>query len=131
MKNVQWIKAKEALVIHDRLIVLHGGSSGLRDNALLESALARPKHHATYKPETELPALAAIYTSGIVQNHPFIDGNKRTGFVLGILFLEINGLAFSAKQEEVVHAVMALAEGKMSDKGYAAFLSENTRSKSV
>lgn len=131
MKDVQWIETKEALIIHDRLIVLHGGASDLRDSALLESALARPKHHATYEPETALHALASIYSGGIVRNHPFIDGNKRTGFVLGILFLEINGLGFSAKQEDVVHAVVALAKGKLSIDGYAAFLGENVRAKSV
>ena len=66
-----------------------------------------------------------LYTAGIVRNHPFIDGNKRTGFVVGILFLELNGYAFTASEEDAAQAVLALASGAIDDLGYAAFLGGN------
>ncbi|GGB37753.1 hypothetical protein GCM10011505_19050 [Tistrella bauzanensis] len=69
--------------------------------------------------------LAALYTAGIVQNHPFIDGNKRTGFLLGVLFLELNGITFTARQEDAANAVMTLAAGTLTPQGYAAFLKAN------
>ena len=71
--------------------------------------------------------MAALYTSGIVRNHPFLDGNKRTGFVIGILFLELNGFDFIASEEDAALAVLALAAGTVDEAGYAAWLRENSR----
>jgi death-on-curing protein len=70
--------------------------------------------------------MAAAYTSGIVRNHPFVDGNKRTGFVFGILFLELKGYRFAAREQEAARAVMELASGDLDDVGYAAFLRANS-----
>lgn len=120
-----WIDEREALILHDRLLVLHGGAAGVRDEGLLKSALARPQQHAAYTDTPDAVHLAAVYTAGVVKNHPFIDGNKRTGFVLGVLFLELNGYRFTASQEDAANAVLALAAGQMDEQGYAAFLAAN------
>jgi death-on-curing protein len=120
-----WIDEHEALILHDRLLALHGGAAGVRDDGLLKSALARPRQHAAYGDASDIMHLAALYTAGVVRNHPFVDGNKRTGFVLGVLFLELNGFAFTASQEDAANAVLALAAGEMSEQDYAAFLRAN------
>jgi death-on-curing protein len=120
-----WLDERDALTLHDRLLTLHGGAPGLRDEALLKSALARPLQHFAYAKDADVITLAAIYTAGIVRNHPFADGNKRTGFVIGILFLELNGFAFTASEEDAAQAVIALAAGALSDDDYAAFLRAN------
>ncbi|WP_435008625.1 type II toxin-antitoxin system death-on-curing family toxin [Tundrisphaera lichenicola] len=125
MSEPLWIDEGLSLIIHDRLLVLHGGSPGIRDRGLLQSALARPRQHAAYAEASEIVDLAAIFTAGIVKNHPFVDGNKRTGFVLGVLFLELNGYRFTATQEDAANAVLALASGEVDDRGYAAFLAAN------
>ncbi len=120
-----WIDARDALALHDRLLALHGGAVGVRDDGLLKSALARPQQHHAYGVSPDAVELAAIYTAGIVRNHPFVDGNKRTGFVVGILFLELNGYCFSAREEDAAQAVFALADGKIDEAGYGAFLRAN------
>ena len=120
-----WLDERVALTLHDRLLVLHGGASGGRDETLLKSALARPRQHWVYADSPDLILLAAVYMAGIVRNHPFIDGNKRTGFVMGVLFLELNGLTFTASQEEAAEAVLALAAGTLNEDDYAAFLRGN------
>lgn len=108
---------------------MHGGTVGVRDQGLLESALARPRQHDAYANSTEIVELAALYTSGIVRNHPFVDGNKRAGFVTGILFLELNGFDFKASEEDATQAVMGLAAGTLDEAGYAVWLRENSRRK--
>ena len=97
----------------------------MRDASLLGSALARPRQYFSYTKAPSIIHMAALYTAGIVSNHPFVDGNKRTGFVMGILFLELNGYAFTASEEAAAQAVIALAAGTMDERGYAAFLSDN------
>jgi len=121
-----WIEERDALVLHDRLLALHGGASGVRDGALLQSALARPRQHCAYAENADVIDMAAAYTVGLVRNHPFVDGNKRTGFVVGILFLELNGYRFTASEEDATQAVMALAAGTLDEPGYSAFLRANT-----
>ena len=125
MKEPVWLDERDALVLHDRLLALHGGASGVRDAGLLASALARPQQYFSYNGEPGIIHMAALYTAGIVSNHPFVDGNKRTGFVMGILFLELNGYAFTASEEAAAQAVIALASGVMDETGYAAFLAAN------
>ena|SRR2546426_19100 len=126
MKEPVWIDERDALTIHERLLALHGGGSGVRDDGLLKSALARPRQHYAYAGAADIVAIAAVYTAGIVRNHPFVDGNKRTGFVLGILFLELNGGRFTASEEEAAQAVLALAAGTLDEAGFAAFLHAHT-----
>ena len=125
MREPLWLDAAEALAIHDRLLVIHGGAAGIRDKDLLASALARPRNRHAYAPGADLPDIAAAYTAGILGNHPFIDGNKRTGFVLGVLFLELNGLRFTADEEAAAQAVLSLAAGTLTETDYAAWLRDN------
>ena len=125
MTEPVWIDERDALALHDRLLAIDGGASGLRDYALLDSALARPRQHFTYAEKPDVIEMATAYTAGIVRNRPFVDGNKRTGFLVGILFLELNGYRFRASEEEATQAVLALAAGTLEEAGYAAFLRGN------
>jgi len=126
VKPPVWIDERDALMLHDRLLALHGGAVGIRDDGLLKSALARPLQHHAYGASAGIVDLAAIYTAGILQNHPFVDGNKRTGFLLGILFLELNGYRFTASEEDAAQAVIAVAAGELDEAEYAAFLKANS-----
>ena len=125
MSEPVWIADELTLAIHDRQLVEHGGAEGLRDEALLQSALARPLNHFAYD-STDVVDLAAKYAAGIVQNHPFVDGNKRTGFVVGVLFLELNGYRFTASEEAAAQAVLELAAGRMDERGFCEFLRANS-----
>jgi death-on-curing protein len=125
MTEPVWIDERDALTVHDRLLALHGGAGGVRDDALLKSALARPRQHYAYAKSPGIVDMAAVYTAGIVRNHPFIDGNKRTGFVVGILFLELNGYRFTASEESAAQAVLELAAGRLDETSYSAFLRDN------
>lgn len=127
MTEPLWLEEWDALVLHDRLLALHGGAAGVRDDALLQSALARPQQIHAYADAPDLLDLAAAYTAGIVRNHPFIDGNKRTGFVVGILFLELNGYRFTASEADAAQAVLELAAGTLDDAGYTNFLRANSQ----
>ena len=115
------------LAVHGRLLALHGGLSGLRDRGLLESAIARPRQHYSYSEKVDIIDMAALYTSGIVQNHPFVDGNKRAGFLAGVMFLELNGFDFIASEQDVIQSVLALAAGDIDETGYSAWLRSNVK----
>lgn len=125
MSGWVWIEAREARALHQRLLVLHGGASGVRDPGLLESELAHPRQLDAYGESVDAVDLAAAYTCGIVKNHPFVDGNKRVGFVVGVLFLEMNGLRFAAPEADAAQVVLDLAAGILDEAGYVAFLREN------
>jgi death on curing protein len=122
VKEPVGIDERDAFALHDRLLALHGGATGLRDDGLLKSALARPQQHFAYAKSPDIVDMAAAYTWGIVRNHPFVDGNKRTGFVVGVLFLELNGYRFSASEEDAAQMVLELASGNLEEEGYIAFL---------
>jgi death-on-curing protein len=126
MKEPIWIDERDVLALHDRLLALHGGAAGLRDDSLLKSALARPQQHFAYAASADIIGMATAYTAGIVRNQP-ADGNKRTGFVVGILFLELNGYRFIAEEEDAAQAVLELAAGNLEETGYAAFLRANAK----
>jgi death on curing protein len=126
MSEPIWIEADLVLAIHDRLLVEHGGGEGVRDESPLQSALDRPLNHIAYA-SSDIIELAAKYTAGIVQNHPFVDGNKRTGFVIGVLFLELNGYRFTASEEAAAQAVLELAAGTMNEKNFSEFLRANAQ----
>ena len=128
-KEPLWTDERDALAIHGRLLALHGGATGLRDRGLLQSALARPRQHNSYADKPDTVEMAALYTAGIVRNHPFADGNKRTGFVTGVLFLELRGFDFRAGEADATQAVMALAAGTLDETGYTAWLRENAKRK--
>lgn len=127
MKPPVWIGVGEILVLHESLHRQHGGAQGLRDRGLLESALARPLQLFSYDESADSVTLAAAYTAGIIQNHPFVDGNKRAGFLAGILFLEMNGFRFTASEEHATQAVRDLAAGRVGLHEYAAFLRANLK----
>ena len=125
MKEPIWIDERDVLILHDRLLALDGGSTGVRSEALLESALARPKQLRAYGDSPDIIDMAASYTVGIVRNHPFVDGNKRTGFVVGVLFLEINGHRFTATEEDATQMILALAAGTLDETAFTAWLPRN------
>ncbi|MGH7090535.1 MAG: type II toxin-antitoxin system death-on-curing family toxin [Stellaceae bacterium] len=113
------------LAIHDEQLAEHGGHSGVRDLALLESALARPLNRAAYG-EGDAFDLAAAYAFGIARNHPFFDGNKRTGYVAAELFLMKNGYVLESTDVASVLAMLQLAEGTMTEEAFAKWLRENS-----
>jgi len=121
-----WIESRDALLFHARLLAIHGGAAGVRDEGLLESALARPQQRVACGEKVDACELASSYAAGIIRNHPFVDGNKRAGFLIGILFLEMNGHRFTSPEAEATRAVIEMAAGMMSESDYAAFLRGNT-----
>ena len=127
MLDPLWIDEALAVAIHERLLVLHGGAAGLRDAGLLASALARAEQLNAYGDDVDLFDLAGAYAAGIVKNHPFIDGNKRTGFVICVLFLELNGLRFDATEEAAAEAVLALASGVLDAAAFTRFLRSHAK----
>ena len=112
-----------ARAIHLRQLAEHGGAKGVRDPGLLDSALARPKNLWAYgEPKPDLAALGASYAFGIVKNHPFVDGNKRTGFVVLRTFLLINGRDIDASQEEKYATFPCLASGTLDESALAEWI---------
>jgi death-on-curing protein len=121
VKKWVWIDPSVILAVHDEQIAEHGGSAGLRDAGLLESALARPLNLASYgKPDRA--DLAACYGVGIAKNHPFVDGNKRTAFVAVELFLTLNGWNLRASDADAVLVMLAVAAGKIDETGFAKWI---------
>lgn len=126
MKDPTWVLHETVLILHEQLLAEFGGSSGVRDQGLLESALARPQNLLAYG-EPEVVDLAVSYGFGLVKNHPFIDGNKRTGFTVAVAFLELNGHRFEATEADAIVRTLALAAGDMAEADYAAWLKANSR----
>jgi death-on-curing protein len=127
MREIIWIDERDALALHNRLLALDGGAVGLRDEGLLQSALARPRQLHAYGDKPDIIDMAAAYIAGIVRNHPFIDGNKRTGFLVGVLFLELNGYHFNATEESAAQAILSLAAGTLDGPALAVWLRANTK----
>jgi death-on-curing protein len=126
VKEPQWVLRETALALQERLLAEFGGLGGLRDEGLLESALARPQQLFAYgKPS--LFDLAAAYAFGLVRNHPFLDGNKRIGFTTAVVFLELNGYRFAASEVDATIQTLALAAGELDEADYAAWLKANSR----
>jgi death-on-curing protein len=124
MNPPAWILPEVVLALHDMLIAEFGGESGLRDESLLQSALARTQHLHTYE-SPSMPVLAASYAFGFIQNYPFLVGNKRIGFTVAALFLELNGRRFHAAEADAVIQTLALAAGALSEPEYAEWLTQN------
>ena len=121
---MRWLKIDRVLAIHQRQIAEHGGTDGVRDIGLLESALARPQNVHAYEPDADIASLAAAYAFGIIKNHPFLDGNKRTGYVVMETFLVLNGRTLAASQEEKYLTFISLADGSISEDDLAAWIRE-------
>lgn len=124
MREPLWVARNVVLAIHDRLLADHGGPPGLRGEGLLDAALARPRQLLAYG-EPDLAALAAAYVTGIIRNHPFVDGNKRTAFMTGYVFLARNGLRLNAGEADATQAVIALAAGNMDEDAFARWLRDH------
>lgn len=124
MTEPVWVPLSAILIIHDRQIAQHGGATGMRDQTLLEGAVARPVNLATYGNPT-LAELAAAYAFGIAKAHAFIDGNKRTAFVTAFTFLRLNGLSFRPEPDEGVRMMEDLASGGETETSFAAWLNDN------
>jgi len=126
MNEPIWIEAADCHVLHATMLERFGGADGVREEGLLRAALDRPRNVFVYG-EPDGFNLEAVYGARIVKNHPFLDGNKRTGFVAAALFLELNGLGFQAPEEEVVERALALAAGEIDEAAYAAWLKASCR----
>jgi death on curing protein len=121
-----WLSLRDALAIHDEQLAEHGGAADVRDMRLLENALARPLNRAGYG-DPDIAELAAVYAFSIVRNHPFVEGNKRTGYVLLETFLELNGALFAVTDAEVVIAILQLAAGDTSEEVFIDWVRASTR----
>ncbi len=120
---IVWINKRLALAIHDRQLSEHGGGPGVRDEGLLDSALARPQQLFAYgDPPPDIAALAASLAYGLARNHPFVDGNKRTAHVCYRVFLALNDAELKATEEEKYIAMLSLAEGRMEETEFAEWL---------
>lgn len=125
MKKPEWVPRETVLALQERLLAEFGGAAGIRDEGLLESALGRRLNRFAYERPT-LSELAANYAFGLVRNHPFLDGNKRLGFVTAVLFLELNGYRFKASEVDATVQTLALAARKLGEDGYATWLKANS-----
>ena len=124
--NFRWISRATALAVHDEQLAEHGGEGGLRDSGLLDSALARAANRAEYA-SPDIFELATAYGYGLIADHPFIDGNKRSGAVLMELFLELNGQQLTADDAALVGTILLLADGSMGENALADWLRRNCR----
>jgi len=115
MNEPIWILDDVVFAVHQMLLAEHGGSTGIRDETLLYSALARPKQRLVYEPESSIFELAASYSFGLAKNHPLIDGNKRTALTIGTFFLDVNGHSLDAPEAEAVIIFESLASGNTTE----------------
>ena len=127
MSDWVWIDTAVVLAVHDQQLAEHGGAPGVRDQGLLESALARPQNVAAYNPDADIAAVAAAYAFGIARNHPFVDGNKRTALVALELFLALNGVDLRADDQACVDIILRLAAGDIGEPELADWLRGQTR----
>lgn len=129
--NPRWINKKALLLLHEESLSHFGGRRGIKDDGLLESALARPQNLLAYNPEADIFVLAASYAYGLARNHAFVDGNKRAAFLSIGIFLAINGYALKADQVDAIQTITALAAGSIEEKDIAAWIRENSRPSSA
>ena len=120
----RWVDKQALLLLHDESLAEHGGTSGLRDEGLLDSALARPQNRAVYE-YPDVAALAASYGVGVAKNHAFLDGNKRVAFLAVGLFLAVNGYRLKATQLEATSAMLAVAAGELDEAAFAEWLRQH------
>ena len=127
MSEPRWV-AKQALVLlHAAALAEHGGAEGIRDEAALESALARPVNFLAYGGTADLSTLAAAYAAAINRNHPFVDGNKRAAFIALGLFLGLNGLRLVADQVEATRMMLAVAAGGITEEELAVWVAQRVQ----
>jgi death-on-curing protein len=125
MSEPVWLMKTAMMAAHDMLIARFGGPAGVRSEELLESALARPQNLFHYEGQTSLAHLAAAYAAGITGNHPFVDGNKRSGFLAAFMFLDLNGATLTADEISATTMTMGLAAGEIDEATYGNWLADN------
>ncbi len=123
----RWLTPRMAAAIQAQAIALSGGAPGMRDAALLESALDRPRNLAAYGDAPTLFDLAAAYCVGIVRNHPFVDGNKRAGYLAAHVFLTLNGYAVAPEEADIVTIIMGVADGSFDEAIVTRWLADVSR----
>lgn len=128
MKKPKWLRKDAIIMVHQKTLLEQGGAPGIRDEGLLESALARPINILEYALEPNLFDLAAAYGFGIASNHPFIDGNKRVAFYASVGFLRINGVYLNAVEADAAVTFLALAAGELSEEELASWFRNNSES---
>ena len=126
MKQIKFVTLAQAKAIHEQQLTLFGGTTGIIDEGKLESALYRPVNIANYNPDATMCDLAAALGYGIAINHPFVDGNKRTAFIVMAVFLEINQIRLTASEIDVVNIMLGIASGTTSEEMLCTWLTENT-----
>jgi death-on-curing protein len=124
MSEPEWLTVEMIVAIHDEQLAIHSGLAGIRDAALLESALDRPRNKRAYE-SAELPELAAAYGYGLAKNHPFVDGNKRTSLLAIYTFLGVNGVDFIVAEADAAAMIFALAAGEVSEDSLARWIRDN------
>lgn len=123
----RWVSKKALLLLHEESLSEFGGGRGLRDEGLLESALARPHNTYAYRSTATLAELAASYCYGISKNHAFVDGNKRAAFLCAGLFLAINGYRLTAAQVDAIETMLGLAAGTVTEEELALWIAKNSK----
>ncbi len=126
-KAPAWVAKRALLLLHQESLAQFGGAAGLRDEGLLDSALARPINKYTYEGCLDLATLAAVYGFGLVRNHAFVDGNKRAAFLAVGVFLMINGQRVAAKPIDAIEAVTSLSDGSIDEARFAEWIRKNIR----
>ena len=126
MSGWSWVSRAALELLHDESLAEHGGAAGLRDDGLLESALARPRNLVAYG-SPDIHELAAAYGVGLAKNHPFVDGNKRAAFLAVGLFLALNGRRLNAPQADATLTMLAVAAGQMDEAAFAVWLRQHSR----
>jgi death-on-curing protein len=127
MEEPLWMELADAIIAHDLELTAHGGSAGIRDAGLLDSALARPRNLWAYAESApSLVVLAAAYAFGISSNHPFVDGNKRTALLVSFAFLDVNASEVIASQEDAFLIILGLAAGEITEEQLAQWFERNT-----
>jgi death-on-curing protein len=128
MKEFVWVLDEVVLAVHDEQLAVHGGLSGIRDRGAVESALARPRNLVAYESCDDVARLAAAYVYGIVRNHGFADGNKRTALVTADLFLMLNGYELVSAPVENVLTILGVADGTLSEDELTTWIRKNVKS---
>jgi death on curing protein len=128
MSEPFWIERRALWYLHSASLAAFGGAAGIRDDGLLDSAMARPRNRFAYEPESDMATLAASYGFGLAQDHPFVDGNKRAAFHAMGLSLALNGHELNASQVDAIGAMLSLAGGQLSENEFASWIRVNSRS---
>ena len=126
MTEPRWITREMVIALHEESVARFGGTAGVRDVGLVESALARPRHRLAFEPEVDRPQLAVAYGYGLARNHPFVDGNKRVAVIAVAVFLALNGRVFDPDEADEVRMVLGVAAGDIDEATFATWVAANT-----